>query len=183
MAIPFVYNVRNVIQRPVATAATAIGIGLTVAVLLAALALAQGFRTTLKSGGSPDKALVLSTGADSEVMSGFARSAGDILRANPRVAVGADGRPQAYMEMVATTNLPRIGQKGSSNIRVRGVDVAAVGVRATPVMVAGRMFVPGTDEVVVGKGIATRFEHCAVGDQIKIQRRLLKVVGMFSTGG
>ncbi|MGH7635089.1 MAG: glycoside hydrolase family 88 protein [Gemmatimonadaceae bacterium] len=38
MAIPFVYNVRNVLQRPVSTITTAIGIGLTVAVLLAAMA-------------------------------------------------------------------------------------------------------------------------------------------------
>jgi ABC-type lipoprotein release transport system permease subunit len=183
MAIPFVYNVRNVVQRPVATAATAIGIGLTVAVLLAALALAEGFRSTLRSAGSPDKVLVLSSGADSEVMSGFPRSAGDILRANPHVASGPGGRAEATLEMVATTNLPRIGQKGSSNIRVRGIDVATVAVRAEPVMVAGRMFTPGTDEIVVGRGIATRFEHCAVGDQIRIQRQMLTVVGLFATGG
>ncbi len=183
MAIPFVYNVRNVMQRPVATAATAIGIGLTVAVLLAALALAEGFRTTVKSAGSPDKAIVLSTGADSEVMSGFARAAGDVLRAHPGVAVGADGRAEASFEMVATTNLPRIGQKGSSNIRIRGIDPATIGVRATPTLVAGRMFTPGTEEVIVGKGISTRFTHCAVGDRIKIQRRMLQVVGTFTTGG
>ncbi len=183
MAIPFVYNVRNVLQRPVATAATAIGIGLTIAVLLAALALAEGFRTTLRSAGSPDKALVLSTGADSEVMSGFARGAADILRAHPGVATAADGRAEASFEMVATTNLPRLGQKGSSNIRIRGVDLATIGVRATPVLVSGRLFTPGTDEVIVGKGISSRFARCRVGDAIKIQRRELRVVGTFAAGG
>ncbi len=183
MAIPFVYNVRNVMQRPVSTLTTAIGIGLTVAVLLAALALAGGFSSTLKAAGSPDKAIILSSGADSEVMSGFSRSAGDILRSNPRVATGADGRSEVSLEMVATTNLPRIGQSGSSNIRVRGIDPATVNVRADVKMVAGRMFVPGTDELIVGKGIATRFEHCSVGSTLKIQRRLLKVVGLFDTGG
>ncbi len=183
MAIPFVYNVRNVMQRPAATAATAIGIGLTVAVLLAALALAEGFRSTLQAAGSPENAIVTSHGADSEVMSGFARSAGDILRSSPRVATGPDGRALISLEMVATTNLPRIGQKGSSNIRVRGIDVNTIGARVSPVITQGRMFTPGTDEVVVGVGIAPRFEHCSVGDQIKVQKRLLKVVGLFSAGG
>lgn len=183
MAVPFVYNVRNVLQRPVATAATAIGIGLTVAVLLAALALAEGFRSTLRSAGSPDNALVLSSGADSEVMSGFVRSAGDVLRDHPGAALAPDGRPLVSLEMVATTNLPRIGQRGSSNIRVRGIDLATIGVRATPTIVEGRMFAPGSAEVIVGRGISPRFEHCKVGDEIRFQRRALKVVGLFATGG
>jgi putative ABC transport system permease protein len=183
MAIPLAYNVRNVLQRPASTAATAVGIGLTVAVLLAALALAAGFRATMRAAGSPDKALVLSSGADSEVMSGFARSAGDILRAHPGVAVGPDGRAQISTEMVATTNLPRLGQKGSSNVAVRGIDLATIGVRVTPKIVAGRMFTPGTEEVIVGKAIATRFAHCQVGDRIKVQRRQLQVVGLFTAGG
>lgn len=183
MAVPFVYNVRNVMQRPVATLTTAIGIGLTVAVLLAALALAEGFRSTLASSGSPENAIVLSKGADSEVMSGFARSAADILRAHPGIAEAADHRPMISLEMVATTNLPRIGQKGSSNIRVRGVDLATVGVRATPRMIAGRLFRPGADEVIVGRSIASRFVHCGVGDVLMFQRRPFTVVGQFETGG
>ena len=183
MAIPLTYNFRNVAQRPVATAATAIGIGLTVAVLLAALALAEGFRSTVKSAGSPDNVLILSNGADSEVMSWFQRGSADILSANPHVAPGPGGHAMATFDMVATANLPRVGQKGVSNIRVRGIDLPTVDVRATPVIVQGRMFVPGTDEVIVGRGIAPRFEHCAVGDEIRIQRRLLKVVGLFATSG
>jgi len=183
MAIPLVYNVRNVVQRPVATAATAIGIGLTVAVLLAALALAEGFRQTLVKAGSHDKAVVTSKGANSEVMSGIPIEAGAIVRANPGVATGPDGRALASFEMVATTNLPRLGQKGSSNIRVRGVDLATIAVRATPKIVEGRMFEPGADEVIVGRRLADRFADCRVGDRLKFQRRTFTVVGSFDTGG
>jgi putative ABC transport system permease protein len=183
MAIPFVYNVRNVIQRPVATLTTAVGIALTVAVLLAALALAGGFRTAIVSAGSPERAVILSSGADSEVMSAFTRSAGDILRSSPLIATTPDGRPLASLEMIATSNLSRVGQKGSSNIRVRGIDLATVGIRATPVIVEGRMFSPGSDEIIVGRGIGTRFANCRVGDHIKVQRHDLRVVGWFSTNG
>jgi len=58
-----------------------------------------------------------------------------------------------------------------------------VKVRTDFKMVEGRMFTPGTGEVIVGKGIATRFEHCSVGSEFKVQRRQLKVVGLFDTGG
>ena len=47
MAIPFVYNIRNVMNRPMSTLTTALGIGLTVAIFVGALALAAGFRASL----------------------------------------------------------------------------------------------------------------------------------------
>ncbi len=44
MKIPLSYNARSVLQRPVSTAFTALGIGLVVAVFIGMLALANGFR-------------------------------------------------------------------------------------------------------------------------------------------
>jgi putative ABC transport system permease protein len=58
-----------------------------------------------------------------------------------------------------------------------------VDVRVHPVIVEGRLFQPGSDEIIVGRGISSRFEHCRVGDVLRIQKRELKVVGLFSTGG
>jgi ABC-type lipoprotein release transport system permease subunit len=183
MALPLVYNLRNVAQRPVATFTTAIGIALTVAVLLAALALAEGLRATLATTGSPANALVLRKGADNEISSGIALDAAAILRGNTAVASAADGRSLASFEMLATTNLGRVGQAGSSNIRVRGVDLATIGMRTTPTVSEGRMFTPGADEVVVGATIAPRFANCRVGDELSFSKRKFKVVGRFRTGG
>jgi ABC-type lipoprotein release transport system permease subunit len=183
MAIPLVYNVRNVLQRPVGTLTTAVGIGLTVAILVAALALAEGFRATLTSAGSPDNVVVLRKGADSEISSGIGRDAASVIRGLPDIAAGPDGRPLCSSEMVVVSNLHRLGQPGSSNVLLRGVDLATVGVRATPKMVEGRAFTPGTDEVIVGKAIAHRFVDCGVGDVIVFQKRPFKVVGHFDTGG
>src|SRR5258706_258282 len=70
MALPISYNVRNVFQRPVSTAATALGVGLTVAILIGALALASGFQKALSETGSPDNVIVLRKGAHSEISSG-----------------------------------------------------------------------------------------------------------------
>ena len=183
MAIPFVYNLRSVTNRPVSTATTAVGIGLTVAIYIGALALAAGFRASLITTGSPDNALVLRKGADSEISSGISLDAVNILKANPAVAVGPDGRPRASAEMVIVVNKERLGQQGSSNVMLRGVDSAAPDLRGGVTIVAGRMFTPGTDEVVVAKRIAGRFANCNVGDKLRFEQRDFTVVGHFSAAG
>jgi putative ABC transport system permease protein len=184
VAIPIVYNVRNVMQRPVATLTTAIGVGLTVMIFIGALALAAGFRAALDSTGSPDNAMALRKGADSELSSGISREAASILRSNPGVAIGPDGRPLATADLVVVTNLPRVGQKGSSNVSIRGVDPAGIGVRANvQILPGGRTFTPGTDEVIVGRRVAGRFASCAVGDRVTFQKRSFLVVGHFAAAG
>src|SRR5207244_12864398 len=146
MAIPISYNVRNVLQRPVSTVTTAIGVGLTVAIFIGALALAAGFQASLRQTGSPDNIIALRKGADSEISSGVSRDAANILRAHPEVAVTGDGRALASPEMVVVTNKPRLGQPGSSNINVRGVTPEGLAVRGVVKIVAGRMFTPGPEE-------------------------------------
>lgn len=183
MAIPFAYNFRSVTHRPVSTATTAVGIGLTVAIYIGALALAAGFRASLVTTGAPDNAIVLRKGADSEISSGVSLEQANILKADPAVAVGPDGRPRASAEMVIVVNKPRLGQKGSSNIMLRGVDPAAADLRGGITMVAGRMFTPGTDEVIVAKRIAGRFANCNIGDKLRFEQRDFTVVGQFSAGG
>ena len=183
MAIPISYNVRNVIQRPVSTLTTAIGVGLTVAIFIGALALVSGFRAAMLTTGSPANAIALRKGADSEISSGIGRDAANILRALSDVAPGPDGRPLASAELVVVTNKERLGQSGSSNVTVRGVDAGALALRDKIRIVAGRMFTPGTDEVIVGERIARRFANCAVGDRIRFGQRDFTVVGRFGAAG
>ncbi len=47
MKIPLEYNARSLLQRPVSTLLTALGIALVVAVFIGMLALANGFRAAL----------------------------------------------------------------------------------------------------------------------------------------
>ncbi|HTK32131.1 MAG TPA: ABC transporter permease [Candidatus Saccharimonadaceae bacterium] len=184
MALPLVYNLRNIQQRPLSTLTTALGVGLTVMIFIGALALAAGFRAALVSTGSPNNAIVLRKGADSEISSGVSREQVEILRSNPAVAAGPDGRALATADLVVVINKDRLGQKGSSNLTLRGVDPTGISVRANvQVLPGGRMFAPGTDEVIVGRRVAGRFANCAVGDRITFQQRTFTVVGHFAAGG
>ena len=183
MAIPFVYNVRNVVQRPLSTLATGWGIAMVVTILVGAFALASGFQAALVGTGSPANAIVLRTGADSEISSGIGREAANVLKALPDVAAGPDGRPLASAEMVVLTNLERVGQKGSSNIPIRGIDPSAFALRNQVKVVEGRMFAPGTDELIVGQRIARRFAGLRIGDRVTFGQRTFTVVGHFTAAG
>jgi putative ABC transport system permease protein len=183
MAIPLSYNLRNIRQRPVSTLTTAVGIALTVTIFVGALALAAGFQASLIATGSPDNVIVLRKGADSEISSGISRDVSNIIRAIPEIATGPSGRPLVSSEMVVVTNRDRLGQPGSSNVTVRGVDPEALELRSGVKIIEGRMFRPGTDEVIVGRRIAPRFANCAIGDRIRFQQRDFAVVGHFEAGG
>ena len=183
MAIPISYNIRNVFQRPVSTLTTALGVGLTVAIFIGALALASGFQAALIKSGSSDNAMALRKGADSEISSGVTRDQANILRALPVVALGKDGRPLVSADLVVVTNKPRLGQPGSSNITVRGIDPGSLALRPQIKIAEGRMFAPGTDEVIVGQRIAKRFANCGIGERIRFQQREFTVVGHFTGDG
>jgi ABC-type lipoprotein release transport system permease subunit len=183
MAIPFSYNLRNVVQRPLSTLSTTVGIAFVVAILVGAFALATGFQAAMVETGSDDNLMALRTGADSEISSGISRDAANILRALPDVAMGADGRPLASAEMVVLINSPRLGQSGSSNVTIRGISPEGLPLRSQVKIIEGRMFAPGTDEVIVAQRIARRFANCAIGDKMRFGQRDFTVVGHFTAGG
>ncbi len=183
MAIPFSYNIRNVVRRPASTITTALGIAMVVAILVGAFALASGFRAALVESGSESNVMVMRSGADSEISSGISVEAAGIIRALPEIATGPDGRPLVSAELLVLTTLNRAGGTGSSNVPIRGIQADGMPLRDRLKIVEGRAFTPGTDEVIVGKRIASRFEGCRIGQELRFGQRRFKVVGNFDAGG
>ena len=183
MAIPVSYNIRNVVQRPITTLATGWGIAMVVMILVGAFALASGFQAALVESGSPDNAIVMRVGADSEISSGVGRDAASILKALPDIDTAPDGRALVSTDMVVLTNLPRIGQSGTSNVTIRGIDPASLALRTQVKIVEGRMFTPGSSEVMVGRRISPRFAGLRIGDQVTLGQQRCAVVGLFTAEG
>lgn len=183
MRIPLIYNVRSLLRRPVSSATTALGIALVVAVFIAMLALANGFRMALVRTGSPDNVLVLRKGADSELSSGIGRENAAIIAALPQIASGADGRPLVSPEVFVPMSLDVASGHGDVLVVARGVSAQAFAVRQNVRIVAGRRFAQGRDEVIIGSAIAPRLAHSAVGDTIHFGGRGWLVAGHFSSGG
>jgi len=183
MKIPLIYNVRSLLRRPVSSVTTAVGVALVVAVFIAMLALANGFRMALVRTGSPENVLVLRKGADSELSSGISRANAAIMAALPQIATGSDGRPLASPEVFVPMSLDAATGGGDRLIVTRGVSAQAFEVRHNVRIVEGRRFASGRDEVIIGSAIAPRLAHSAVGDTIHFAGRGWLVAGHFSSGG
>ncbi len=180
--IPIVYNLRNLSQRRVSTLLTALGIALVAWVFIFTLALAGGFEAALRTTGSPQNAIVVRSGSTAELTSIITRDAAAALQSQPEIAKAPDGQPLATAELVVVWNLVR--KNGTpTNVVVRGVGPKSSALRPKIRMVAGRMFRPGLDEIVVGKMVSERFRNTSLGDKIKLSGREWTVVGVFDAGG
>ncbi|SPF56321.1 conserved membrane hypothetical protein [Candidatus Sulfopaludibacter sp. SbA4] len=182
MAIPLAYNLRNLVVRKTTTIMTALGIALTVAVLLAILALLNGLRVTLASSGDPLHILVLRKGSDSEIVSQFARAQFQDLKFKTGIAQGRDGQPLASLEIVGVINLGGGANEEGTNVTVRGLEPAGIEMRSAVHIVSGRWFDQGKREVVVGRQIAARYPETALGKKIRFGRGDWDVVGVMDAG-
>lgn len=185
MKIPLSYNARSLLQRPLSTAFTALGIALVVAVFIGMLALANGFRAALVRTGSAENVLILRDGADSELSSSLDRQAVSILSSSPHVATGGDGRALVSPEAYVVIPLPRKGADTTAmaNVVVRGVSPAVWSVRANLDVVAGRRPESGRSEICVGEKMASRFDHTGIGETLRFGGRDWTVVCRFTAGG
>ena len=184
MKVPLIYNLRSMRQRPMSTALTALGIALVVAVFIGTLALANGFASALVRTGSPQNALVLRKGADSELSSGITRETASILAAVPQAARGADGQPLVSPEVYVVVQIGRIGDTtGTANVVVRGVNAAAWQVRNNVKLVEGRLPATGRNEICLGAKLIGRFPNTAVGESMRFAGRPWEVVCHFTAGG
>ncbi len=182
MKIPIAYNLRSLRARPVSTIATAAGMALVVLVFVAMTSMAEGFRSALVATGSAENVLLLRKGADAEMSSAFERNAANIVSALPFVAEGPDGQRLVSPEVYVVVGLVRTAG-GMANVVIRGIGPRALLVRKGIKLIDGRMFKPGSNEVIVGKTMALRFPHTTIGDQLHFAGRDWAVVGHFSAQG
>ncbi len=183
MAIPLSYIARNLWARRLTTALTAGGMALVIFVFATMLMLDAGLRQTLVTTGEQDNVVVIRKGAETEVQSGISRDQAGILEMHPSVALNGDGRPMASREAVVLISLVKTSSDKPSNVVIRGVSPMGLALRPQVKLVAGRMFRPGSSEIVVGSGIARGFAGVRIGDRLRFAQRDWTIVGTFDAGG
>ncbi len=181
MAIPLAYNLRNLAVRRTTTVMTALGIALTVSVLVAVLALVNGLRTAFQASGNPLQVLVLRKGASAELNSGVTRTLFQDIKFKPGIARNASGEPYASLEMITVINLPSVENPAGMNVTVRGLAPVGIGMRDVR-LAGGRWFRPGRREVVVGKSVARRYPAAHLGESLRFGKGLWEVVGVMDGG-
>lgn len=171
-------------QRLGSSAVIVVGIAGVVGVLVALLAMAEGYGQTLRNSGSLDTAIVMRGASANEVSSSLSREDLVQIEQAPGIARDAKGQPIISAETVVAANLPVKGSKDGDqgSAQVRGVGEAAFVVRPRVKIIEGRVFQPGLRELVVGKGAVRQFEGIKVGATIKLGTQPWTVVGIFSSG-
>jgi len=171
-------------QRMGSSAVIVVGIAGVVGVLVALLAMAEGYAETLRKSGSEDTAIVLRGASAAEVASVLSREDITQIAQAPGVAKSAKGEPLVSAETVVAANLPVKGTRTDeeASVQVRGVGDEAFAVRPQVKIVAGRKFQPGLKELIVGQGSARQFEGLEPGKQIRLGSQIWTVTGVFASG-
>jgi len=182
MLVPLRYNLRNLVERKGTTIMTAVGIALTVAVLVTTMALMNGLNSVFAGTGHPLQVLVMRKSADSELSSTVKEESWQAIRTLPQIARTQDGEVMASPEGMQVINLPSVDNPDGMNVTIRGMLPIGLRMREGAKIREGRWNDPGKREVVAGSGIAARYPSAKVGQTIRFGRGMWTVVGVFSDG-
>jgi putative ABC transport system permease protein len=169
-------------QRRGSVIAAVIGTAGVVGVLVGVLSMAAGFKHAMAASASPNSAIVLRSGADSEMVSGFGREETRIIADKPGLARRSEGALSSA-ELFVIIDLPKRSTGTDANVPLRGVEPAAFHVREKLQIIKGRAFEWGKNEVIAGTGAAQEFAGLDVGNKLKVGRNEWLVVGVFAAGG
>ncbi len=172
-------------QRLGSSAVIVIGIAGVVGVLVAMLAMANGYSETLRRSGSDDTAIVMRGASASEVSSVLGHDATVVIEQAPGIAKDDAGKPLASPELVVAANLPMKGgdsENDVGSVTLRGIGDMAWKVHSNAKILAGRTFTPGLRELVVGKGAQRQYAGLDVDREVKLGNQTWKVVGVFASG-
>ncbi len=165
-----------------ASSVVVIGIAGVVGVLVAMLAMGEGFQATLKGTGSDDRAIILRGGSQAETNSVIVRDQVPLISALDGIAKDSSGRALVSAELSQVVNLPSRSDGTDANAQLRGVGEQAWELRPQLKIVEGRKFRPGLRELVVGQGAMQQFRGITVGQQLQLANQSWTVVGKFASG-
>jgi putative ABC transport system permease protein len=182
MKIPVSYSFRNLWTRRLTTVLTAGGLALVVFVYATVLMMSEGLRKTLVQTGSYDNVVVIRKGAGAEVQSGVERDQAAIVQSLPGIATEINGSAAASKELVVLITLTKRSTGVATNVVIRGVGEQGIRLRPQVKIIEGRIFRPGSSEIVAGRSIAERFPEATLGGTIRFAQREWTIVGLFDAG-
>jgi putative ABC transport system permease protein len=175
-------TLRSVPQRLGSATVAVIGIAGVVIVFTAVLSIAEGFRAAMRGTGDPQTVIVMRAGSDTEMTSGIGGEESRIVAEAPGIASG-DGGVYASSELFVIINAPLERSGTDANVPLRGVTPVALKVRPNIRIVEGRMFTPGSSEIVVGRSASQQFRGLSLGSSLRAGKMSWSVVGIFDAGG
>jgi putative ABC transport system permease protein len=174
-------NIRTIPRRLGSSLVAIIGIAGVVVVLVTVLSIASGFEASMKGAGSPERVMILRSGADNEMSSGLAGPDIEVIKQAP--GLKRDGQTLASPELYVVIDVPKRSTNTSANVPLRGISDVALRVRDDAKIVRGRMLTFGTNEVVAGAAAARQFVGLEPGATIRSGTQTWVVTGIFEDRG
>ena len=175
-------NILNLPKRIATSTVAIVGVLSVVLVFAAVLSMAKGFERTMIATGADDVAIILRSGATSELTSGFSNEQTLIIANMPGVLKDGD-KPVSSAELFVVVDITKRSNNKDANVPFRGIQDGAFDVRDGVALVDGRMFETGKNEMIVGRGVEQEFVGISVGDTIRFGLVDWQVVGAFEAGG
>ena len=175
-------NLRNLPQRVGSSVVAVIGVAAVVLVFAAVLSMAKGFERTMISAGSDDTAIIMRSGSTSELNSGLSNEQTLIIAESPGVLKDGDATVMSA-ELYVVVDVKKKSTDTDANVPFRGVQSGAFDVRKNVLLVDGRMFEPGKNEIIVGRSAQQEFAGLATGSIIRFGQTEWSIVGSFEAGG
>ena len=153
-----------------------------IGVLLSMLSLVEGMRRAYRNtAGDPRNVLVLAKGSQFEngnIPIGQAR----ILLNAPGVAKAADG--SALADPMFVTGVPGLSKQSGTRafMPIRGIGAKGRALNPNLRLTAGRMFRPGSRELIAGIRTQERLRNAGLGDKVTMPDGQWEIVGLFEAG-
>ncbi len=188
-------NLRNIPERWSSSLVAVLGIGGVTLVLVSLLSIGAGFSKALEGSGSDDTAMIMRSGSTSEMQSYFGPEQVAALNDIKGIARNDKNEPMVSGEVFGVVSAQLRGKDATANLPLRGVGPNAIPLRKKFKLVSGRMFKPGTSEIIVGEGASKqyvivtgsgaskKFVDLDVGSTVRWLNTDWHVVGRFTDDG
>lgn len=170
-------NLRNMPTRFASSMVIVVGIAGVVAVLVAILAMAAGFISTLERSGASDRAIILNGSASIGELSSI------IDTRQAAIVSTMEGIELVSNEMYLVADVPKRGSDSPANLVIRGVEPDAFALRPEINIIEGRRFESGRNELIAGRGASAEFQGIELGSTINLRQIDWAIVGIFESGG
>src|SRR3984957_5109840 len=175
-------GIATIPQRLGSSSVVVVGIAGVVGVLVALLAMAAGFESTLRETGTDDTVIVMRAGSETEINSGVDHDTAVVVSQAAQVLHNASGQPIASPELVVVTSLPKKSDGLDGNVELRGVGEHAWELRPNVKIIEGSKFQPGLRELITGKSAKGQCRNLDVGSSLKLNGQLWTIGGAFDSG-
>lgn len=176
-------NIKSLPRRAWISLSMILSVALVVVVLLGFLSMANGFRKTLDATGAEDVVMITSRGSFGEAMSRLTTNQTHQIEEGPGLLRAASGDPVVSAELLVPVDALTVADGQTATLSLRGVGSNAMTLRENLTIVAGKMFTAGSDEIIVGQRLSTKYQNMQIGDTITFGRSEWTVVGHFSANG